>query len=281
MSTKFEDLILRNTFANRPAAGKPGRLFFDTTNNVLQRDTGSTWENIEGAGGGGGGSDSDIYANLPTPATSGLLYLPTDGISVLRDDSAAWTPWGPLHPLTKPPLVANWTQVNMTGGSAVDNKGGIILTSGNTAANNYQILARTKPGTVWRVTAGFYYMMNNAQYQSLGVGFRSSSSGYFSMLAHVYDASFKVQNMTNETTFSATAATEGTWVRSNFMFIRIGDNGSSRVYEFSFDGQMFSTVYSIGRTEFLTADQAIICVNGDSSKKAKINLISWLEEDLS
>jgi len=47
MSTSFEDLILRDTAVNRPAAGKPGRLFYDTTNNKLQRDNGSTWDDVE------------------------------------------------------------------------------------------------------------------------------------------------------------------------------------------------------------------------------------------
>jgi hypothetical protein len=38
--------IIQDIFANRPAAGTTGRLFIDTTNNVIQRDTGTTWETI-------------------------------------------------------------------------------------------------------------------------------------------------------------------------------------------------------------------------------------------
>lgn len=45
---RFEDLVLRDTLANRPAAGTPGRVFFDTTNDILYRDNGSSWESIEG-----------------------------------------------------------------------------------------------------------------------------------------------------------------------------------------------------------------------------------------
>lgn len=52
-STNFEDLILRDIAANRPAFGIPGRLFFDTTNSKFQRDTGAAWEDCEGAGGAG------------------------------------------------------------------------------------------------------------------------------------------------------------------------------------------------------------------------------------
>lgn len=38
--------VSADILANRPAPGVPGRLFVDTTNNVLQRDTGSAWVNI-------------------------------------------------------------------------------------------------------------------------------------------------------------------------------------------------------------------------------------------
>jgi hypothetical protein len=47
MSTNFEDLVLRDIAANRPTAGKPGRLFYDTTNSKLQRDNGSSWDDVE------------------------------------------------------------------------------------------------------------------------------------------------------------------------------------------------------------------------------------------
>jgi hypothetical protein len=35
-----------NTLANRPTFGQVGRLFVDTTNNIIQRDTGSSWVNV-------------------------------------------------------------------------------------------------------------------------------------------------------------------------------------------------------------------------------------------
>jgi hypothetical protein len=38
--------INENTLANRPTFGQTGRLFVDTTNNVLQRDTGTSWVDI-------------------------------------------------------------------------------------------------------------------------------------------------------------------------------------------------------------------------------------------
>ena len=50
MST-LASVVIRDTLANRPAAGIAGRLFYDTTNSQLQRDNGSSWDAIEGAGG--------------------------------------------------------------------------------------------------------------------------------------------------------------------------------------------------------------------------------------
>lgn len=53
-STNFEDLILRDTRANQPAAGIPGRLYYVTDENVTERDNGATWDDCTDTGGSGG-----------------------------------------------------------------------------------------------------------------------------------------------------------------------------------------------------------------------------------
>lgn len=45
--TKLGTVIARGATGARPAAATPGALFFDTTLGKLQRDTGSTWEDVE------------------------------------------------------------------------------------------------------------------------------------------------------------------------------------------------------------------------------------------
>jgi hypothetical protein len=45
-STNFEDLIIRDTRANQPAAGVPGRIQFVTDEGVTERDNGSSWDDI-------------------------------------------------------------------------------------------------------------------------------------------------------------------------------------------------------------------------------------------
>ena len=49
-NSNLEDVIMRDTRANQPAAGAPGRLYFVTDENVTERDNGSAWESFGAAG---------------------------------------------------------------------------------------------------------------------------------------------------------------------------------------------------------------------------------------
>ena len=56
--------INQNTLANRPTFGQAGRLFVDTTNNLIYRDTGSAWDQLSvSSGGSPGGSTGNIQYN--------------------------------------------------------------------------------------------------------------------------------------------------------------------------------------------------------------------------
>lgn len=61
--------VSADILANRPAPGVAGRLFVDTTNNVLQRDTGSAWVNI--------GPQQGVYILDKTTVTA--TYTTTGG----------------------------------------------------------------------------------------------------------------------------------------------------------------------------------------------------------
>ena len=75
MSTNFEDLIGRSNTAGKPAAGKPGRLWFDTSLDKLQRDNGSAWEDVERTDG--------------TPTFSGARYNSNSAQNIVNNASVA------------------------------------------------------------------------------------------------------------------------------------------------------------------------------------------------
>ena len=62
----FEDLILRDTRAAQPAAGVEGRLYYVTDEAVLERDSGTAWED---ASTGSGAIDAGVVTYTPAVAT--------------------------------------------------------------------------------------------------------------------------------------------------------------------------------------------------------------------
>jgi hypothetical protein len=104
MSTNLEDLIGRSNTAGKPSAGVPGRLWFDTTLDKLQRDSGTDWEDVEkadpvvSAGGWAFPADGRLTLTTGVPVTiadvltaATLYYAPYNGTQIaLYDGSSEW-----------------------------------------------------------------------------------------------------------------------------------------------------------------------------------------------
>jgi len=74
--------INSNTFANRPAFGQVGRLFVDTTNNIIQRDTGTSWVTITG---GGGSQNLQSVTTIGNTTNQGINVLSNSGLYITTD----------------------------------------------------------------------------------------------------------------------------------------------------------------------------------------------------
>jgi hypothetical protein len=100
---------LRDAAASQPAAGVPGRLFYDTTNQKLQRDNGATWDDCEPTGsvstisfiidGGGSaittGIKGDLIIDFSCTINSWTLLADQSGaikIDVWRDVYGSYPP---------------------------------------------------------------------------------------------------------------------------------------------------------------------------------------------
>ena len=78
-----------NTLANRPTFGQPGRLFVDTTNNVIYRDTGTSWDLI---GGGGGSQNLQQVTTIGNTTDQGINVLSNSGLYVTSDGNISNRP---------------------------------------------------------------------------------------------------------------------------------------------------------------------------------------------
>ncbi len=211
-----------------------------------------------GSQGAGAQTESDLFANRPAAGTQGRLFLPTDGFFISRDTGAAWEDWGPTFPFTAP-ISGDFAWVNQGSATVTTTNGGIYLFTPADAGtgNNFRIRKKAKsaPYTVTVEVEHNMYAVNTAAF---GLTFRQSSDGKLHML--LFQVSGNVVNMysakyTNETTFSALYAGSPVVMFGFPRFLRIADDNTNRIVSWSNNGQFFHTFHTIGRTDFLTADE--------------------------
>lgn len=170
MSSTLGDVIGRGATGSKPAAGTAGRLYYDTTLSRLERDNGSSWDVVEGAGAAltvqeidGTPSDTavtiirvtngkltdngagDVTLDLSGSGSSGAPKLPLDDISNYGSgDSFAGTS-----------LDGGWSSLQSTGLTATDAsvEGFLVLkNTGNTSGQDRGLKRTFSPAgdfTVW------------------------------------------------------------------------------------------------------------------------------------
>lgn len=227
---------------------------------------------------------SGAWSSLPgSGQLTGDLYIPTNSLYLCRWNGSAWTYWFNGITCTLP-VDGDYTWTNQ-GSAAVDaSKGHINLSSVGSAAASFRIRRKSAPSTPYTITALFRYLPT-AVAQRCGLLFRQSSDGKIASF-HVETSgtggpTISSQKWTNETTFSATYRSNiGGGHFGNFL-LRIADDNTNRVCSFSTDGQVWSEFHSVGRTDFLTADQVGFFVDsrdsGSNSTPIQASLLSWVQ----
>jgi len=234
--------------------------------------------------GGGGATISDgAFSGRPAGA-EGDLNLPSDGYSIARKGASAWEPWGPVFPLTKPPLVATWTWVNQGTATAVDEADSIYFATQTASGNNARALVRAAPATPYVVTACFYPLLTLVNSNSVGLCFRESSTG--KLVSWVWTTNgagtpspiLLAGKYASPTVYSANYQTYAPGIWGAPIWLRIADNGTNRLMGWSTDGRHWIDYHTIGRTDFLTggADQVGLFAEAvNLSYSPAMNLVSW------
>ena len=213
-----------------------------------------------GGGGAPGGGDStytDTYANIPAASNDGDLFFPSDGAGVYRDTGAAWASWGPLMPFTEPPS-AGWSWVNQGSATIDATKGGIYLEDATGVATEIRGRFRSISAP-YVVTAAFLRRAHyNANEEAAGICFRQSSDGKLITFQVRQDYVIQV------TKFSSPGTGVANYISTSWptvlmpapvFVLRIEDDNTNRKCYWSGDGQHFTLIHTVGRTDYLTADE--------------------------
>jgi len=265
------------------AGGAPARLGIGAADQVLTVNAGATAPEWAAAAGGGNSTHTDTYANEPAPSNDGDLFLPSNGFYLERDTGAAWAPWGPIFPLTKPPTTG-WSWVNQTSGGQTGTidmtNGGIYILAPAVAGDHWRWRVRTAPSTPYTIIACILPHIVNVNYAFVGIGWRQSSDGK----AIVFGAGGEGEGTLRLSKYNSAISYAGYYGAIRFgaynttLFLRITDDGTNRTSSWSLDGQHFHEYNSVSRTDFLTADQVLFgacSLNG--TYPAGMTLLSWEE----
>jgi hypothetical protein len=215
---------------------------FDGTSGTLLKDGGST---IAGLGGG----SSDYVA-------------PVDG-------DFAWVNQGS----------ASVTSTTIHGASALF----LQNPADGAAVANLRVRKKAAPATPYTVTAKFIPNMLMVDFHTIGIGFRQSSDGKlitfgleFNSFVVTAMATLTVRKYTNATTASTFYVLPLLPTQIAEVGLRIGDDGTDRKCWLIPDGKNPILIHTVGRTDFLTADEVFFFVmSGNTTYGLGMTLLSW------
>ena len=241
---------------------------------------GAAWEAAPGSG-SGDSTTTAAYASRPAAGNDGNLFFPADGFTLERDTGAAWAPWGPIYPLTRPPAVADWAWINQGTATATDSAGAVCLSITNGVSEAVRILKKSAPTAPYTITAALLPLLYPAASSYAGIGWRESSTGNL-VLVRVNTTS-GVQNI-SVTKHSSSTAGVAHYLDLNFpalpiqpAWLQITDNNTNRIVSVSADGQNWMTLHTVSRTDYLTANEVCWFVGGNNNTAAGATLLSWKE----
>lgn len=182
-----------------------------------------------------------------------------------------------------PPDLTDFAWVNQGSATATQAGTNLYMTAPLSGTNSLRILKRATPATPWVITIGFLYSMHQTDFAEAGLVYRQSSDGKLVTLNCQFGTSaFRVttSKWTNPTTFSAvyTPSPQAYLSPSSVAWLRIADDATNRISSWSLDGDVWEALHTVGRTDFLTADEWGIYLNNANSQ---VNRASFFHLDIS
>lgn len=204
------------------------------------------------------------------------LYLVNDGAWLERYSGARWMPYGGFLPFTAP-VPGDFAWINQ-GTATLDTTYGGMYLYAPFAGQNTRMLKQSAPATPYTITAAIRPSVGGNNYS--GVCWRQSSDGkeilfYIGRSLSIYR--LYLTKFTNPTTYNSDYTNAYLNIDAALIYLRLEDDGTNRKCHWSLDGQHFHQFYSVGRTDFLTADEVgfFADCNQAAGGDAATHLLSW------
>lgn len=219
-------------------------------------------------------------ASLPSNQKAGFVYLQTNGWLLGRDNATTWDYWGPIFPQT-PFVDSGFSWVNQGSSTITTTNGGATLYQPGHASDSLScyLKAASAPFTITVYMMPTLYPSNSTQ---AGLVFRESSTGKLATFQAAFAGgiwAWQSSKWTNATTFSANYSSIA--LGPGYPWLRITDDNSNRICQYSADGVNWLTFHTVTRLDFLTggADQAGIFINagGGSTHDAYATFLHYVK----
>lgn len=225
---------------------------------------------------------SDVYASRPAASDEGRLFLASDSLLLERDTGAAWAPWGPIFKFTEP-ISGDFSWINQGSATIDTSQGGIYLYAPANSGDSLRVRKKSAPSTPYTIDIGFITQALRSNFFAAGFVWRQSSDGKLISAQLEIDAT--VQTSIGVLKWNSATSYSANYVNPNLerpcggpMWIRCTDNGTNRLVSISYDGIHWLQVHTIGRTDFLTADEVGFFVNvNNATYSHSMWLLHWAE----
>lgn len=231
-----------------------------------------------------GARTSNAFSAVVRGAEGTTAAIHADGVAITHIITAAGlknlsTPTRTV--LTAPPVVSTWTTENLGASTFVDDTDSIVLTTDAVANIPAMVgIYRAAPATPYTITAMIITAMFHKPYLAYGISFRQSSDGKMhSLIALAADLGLSVleiQSVKFPTATSASILYQATKYPGLLQWFRITDDGTNRILSISSDGLNWLVQHTIGRTDYLTANQVGFYVSKQNLATPNFSVISRL-----
>ena len=165
--------------------------------------------------------------------------------------------------------VSGYSWVNQASTSYEVQRDGAVsfVKPGGGATLDLSLRVRSTPTPPYTYTARIRVgaQRNNLRY---GLAWRQSSTSEI-VAAHIMSEVLYVSKYDDYATFNADY--DSAYVRLVQLWLRLEDNNTNRIVSMSIDGGNWTTVHSVGRTDFLTADQIGIVIEAANSSTPNLD----------